>query len=120
MSHFHVKLLCLALSLTAVSAHAAGDLTGEMDALGANQDLMKKARAVDPENRVRVVQNRDVDRYNRVELGVNASLNEGGDSYVNTTSLGADLDYHVTPHWSLGVRYNNYSNTLSKEGKNVY
>ena len=120
MARATLRNTLLALCLSPLAAYAAEDLTNEMDALGANQDLVKKARAVDPDNRVRVVQNRDVDRNNRVEVGVNASLLTGGDSYVNTTSLGLNLDYHFNPHWSLGLHYSNYGNTLSSEGKNVF
>ncbi|MBX3021971.1 MAG: outer membrane beta-barrel domain-containing protein [Bdellovibrionales bacterium] len=115
------RLSLILLSLFAINAFAAkGDLTSEMDALGANKDLMKKARAIDPENRIRVVQNRDVDRRLRLEIGVNAALVEGGDPYVNTNTLGANLDFHITPRWSVGARYSNYTNTSTAEGKRVY
>lgn len=119
LSPFLLSLLTL---LTAVSAHAAAssqDLTGEMDALGANRDLIRKARAIDPENRVRVVQKRDVDRNLRFEIGASAALNAGGDPYTNTNLLGGLINFHLTPHWSLGVRYDNYANTLNSEGQRV-
>lgn len=115
------RLSLILLSLFAINAFAAQkDLTSEMDALGANKDLMKKAKAIDPENRIRVVQNRDVDRRLRLEVGVNAALVEGGDPYANTNSLGANLDFHITPRWSVGARYSNYSNSATAEGKRVY
>lgn len=98
----------------------AKDLTQEMDALGANKDLMKKARAIDPKNRVRVVQNREVDRYYRLELGLNYGMAAGGDPYVNTNVLGGHLDFHFTPRWSAGARYYNNSNSLNAEGKKVF
>jgi outer membrane immunogenic protein len=113
------RLSLILLSLLAVQAWAATDLAQEMDALGANKELMKKAQAIDPENRVRVVQNRDVDRYNRLELGLNTALVEGGDPYTNSNILGANLDFHITPRWSAGLRYSNYSNSLTDEGKRV-
>lgn len=113
-------LTLILLSLMTLNAFAAADLTGEMDALGANKDLLKKARAIDPQNRVRVVQNRDVDRRLRLEIGVNGALVEGGDPYVNTNVLGGSLDFHITPRWSVGARYSNYSNTMTSEGKRVY
>lgn len=115
------RLSLILLSLLTINAWAQkGDLTSEMDALGANKDLMKKARAIDPENRIRVVQNRDVDRRFRLELGVNAALVEGGDAYTNTTTLGGNLDFHITPRWSVGARYVNYSNSATAEGKRVF
>lgn len=114
------RLSLLLASLFALNAYAAGDLTSEMDALGANRELMKKAKAIDPKNRVRVVQNREVDRYFRLELGVNAGMVAGGDPYVNTNLLGGQLDFHLTPRWSLGARYLNSSNSLNAEGKKVF
>jgi outer membrane beta-barrel protein len=99
---------------------AAADLGQEMNALGANKALMRKARAIDPQNRIRVVQHRDVDRHYRLEIGVTAALDEGGDPYVSTSSLGGHLDFHFTPRWSLGARFNNYSNSLTSEGKRVF
>ncbi len=89
-------LSLIIISLLAFCASAA-DLTKEMDALGANKELMKKARAIDPNNRIRVVQNRDVDRYNRIELGVNGGMVTGGDSYINTNLVGGQMDFHITP-----------------------
>src|SRR4051812_9358463 len=114
------RLSLVLLSLLAINAWAAADLTQEMDALGANKDLMRKARAIDPENRIRVVQNRDVDRYMRLELGLNTALVEGGDPYTNSNILGGVLDFHITPRWSVGARYSNYSNSFTAEGKRVY
>lgn len=114
-------LSLLFVALFALNTWAAGDLTQEMDALGANKDLMKKARAIDPNNKVRVVQNRQVDRTMRLEVGLNYGMNAtGGDPYVNTTAFGGQMDFHFTPHWSVGARYSSYSNALNGEGKRVY
>lgn len=96
---------------------SAKDLTSEMDALGANKDLMKKAKAIDPQNRIRIVQNRDVDRYYRFEIGVNGGTVAGGDSFVSTNIVGGQLEFHVTPRWSVGARYFNVSNQMTGEGK---
>lgn len=115
MKHFSLIIL----ALFAVQAFASKDLTKEMDALGANKELMKKAKAIDPQNRIRVVQNRDVDRYNRIEMGINGGMVEGGDAYLNTNVLGGQLDFHLTPRWSIGGRYHNISNELTPEGKKV-
>src|SRR5438445_5618800 len=105
---------CMILTLAALlslNTWAAADLNQEMDALGANRDLMKKAKAIDPDNKVRVVQNREVDRNYRLELGVNYGANAaGGDPYVNTSAIGGQLDFHITPRWSLGARYTSYQN----------
>lgn len=113
------RLTLILISLMAFNAWS-DDLSGKMDALGANKDLMKKARAIDPHNRVRVVQNREVDRYWRVELGLNYGMATGGDPYVNTDILGGQMDFHITPRWSLGARYYNSNNNLNSEGKKVF
>lgn len=113
------SLTLVLLSLLAFNA-SADDLSGKMNALGANKDLMKKARAIDPHNRVRVVQNREVDRNFRLELGLNYGMAEGGDPYVNTSVLGGTLDFHITPRWSIGARYINSQNSLTTEGKQVF
>lgn len=113
------RLSLILISCLALNAWA-GDLTSEMDALGANRELMKKARAIDPQNRIRVVQNREVDRYYRMELGVNYGMAAGGDPYVNTNLLGGQLDFHFTPRWSMGARYYNASNALNSEGRKVF
>ncbi len=112
----HLSLILIALFT--MSTWAA-DLTQEMDALGANKDLMSKAKAIDPHNRVRVVQNREVSRTMRLELGVNYGMANGGDPYVNSNLLGGQLDFHITPHYSIGARYYNISNSLNAEGKSV-
>lgn len=112
-------LTLILISLFAINSWAAKDLTAEMDALGANKELMKKAKAIDPHNKIRVVQNREVDRNMRLEIGVNYGMNAGGDPYVNTSVLGGQLDFHITPRWSLGARYYNANNTLNDEGKKV-
>lgn len=112
-------LLILIATLMAFNAGAT-DLNSEMDALGANKDLMRKAKAIDPENRIRVVQHRDVDRYNRLEIGVGMGLAEGGETYVDTSLLGLQADYHFTPHWSLGARFYNDNNSLNPEGRKVF
>jgi outer membrane immunogenic protein len=113
MTRVALVLLCL----FTINAMAAGDLTGQMDALGANKDLMRKAKAVDPQNRIRVVQNREVDRNTRLEFGLGGGLATGGDAYTNTSTYGAQLDFHIVPQLSLGARYNQYSNSDSVEGR---
>lgn len=114
------SLILLLTSALALNAAAATDLSSEMSALGANKELMKKAKAIDPNNRIRVVQNREVDRTWRLELGLNYGTAAGGDPYVDTNLLGGTLDLHITPRFSVGARYYNANNSLSAEGKNVF
>lgn len=114
-----MKLLTLTLLLFSLAANAKS-VSQDMDSLGANQELLMKARAMDPGNRVRVVQSRLVDRNLRLELGVNYGMVAGGDSYLNTNNLGAQLEFHINPRWSVGARYYNSANTFTSEGKRMY
>lgn len=102
------------------SAPAKRINTDDIDSLGGNRPLMDMAQALDPENRARIVQRRTVDRYNRLELGIAYGGIAGGDPYVRTQSLGVNADFHITPHWALGLRYNDYGNSLTPEGQRMY
>lgn len=95
----------------------AGDLQKDLESLGGNKDILRRARALDPKNRLRVVQNRLVDRNMRLEIAAHYGSIAGGDPYLNTDNLGAQLEFHVSPRWSLGARYYSYSNSLSTEGE---
>lgn len=115
------SLILVLLAALSLPVFASQDLNNEMDALGANKALMLKAKALDPENRTRIVENREVDRTYRLELSVNyGGYAAGGDPYVLTSTFGGQADFHLNPHWSLGARYQTYNNTLTNEGKNVY
>lgn len=113
------------LILTLVTLMIAGqtvmaDVSDDMNGLGGNKELIRRAKAMDPKNKVRVVQNRTVDRDFRLEVGLNYGMVAGGDPYVETNNLGVNLDFHINPHWSIGGRYYNSSNQLSSEGKRVF
>ena len=75
---------------------------------------------MDPHNEVSIVQNRAVDRNMRLELGVNYGLVGGGEAYYQTQNLGANLDFHINPHWSVGARYYHSFNSLTSEGQAVF
>src|SRR4051812_29666977 len=113
-------LITLALTIGAV-ANAKGkkNLSQDMDALGGNQDLIERASAIDPRNTTRVVQKREVERDNRVEIGINDGIVAGGDPYTNTNNLGGQIDYHFSPKFSLGGRYYQSANTINSEGRRV-
>ncbi|MCB0365753.1 MAG: outer membrane beta-barrel domain-containing protein [Bdellovibrionaceae bacterium] len=95
----------------------AGDLQKDLESLGGNKDILRRARALDPKNRLRVVQNRLVDRNLRLEVAAHYGSMAGGDPYLNTDNIGAQLEFHINPRWSLGARYYSYSNSLSTEGE---
>jgi outer membrane beta-barrel protein len=113
-------LLLSLLVVLAPSMAFADDVLKDLDALGGNRELVNKARDLDPKNKVRIVQNRAVDRDMRLELGMNYGTVAGGDPYISTDNLGGRLDFHFTPRFSLGVMYYQSSNKLNSEGKRVY
>ena len=116
-----MKTLIFTLAAIFITSQAAlADVSDDMNSLGGNKELIRRAKAMDPKNKVRVVQNRSVDRDLRLEFGVNYGMVTGGDPYVHTNNLGVNLDFHFNPHWSIGARYYNSSNDLSSEGKRVF
>jgi outer membrane beta-barrel protein len=102
------------------SARAKNINMNEFDSLGSNQDIIEKAQALQPNNSMRIVQKREVDRNWRLELGPSIGMLNGGDAYVSTYSWGAQLDLHITPRWSIGARYASYKNDLTAEGRRAY
>lgn len=115
INYFLSVLFGLCISVNA----SAESLTKDLKGLGGNRDLILKARSLDPQNKVKVVQNRLVDRRNRLELGMLLGGVAGGDSYMTTSNRGLRLDYHFTPRWSFGVSYYQSQNTLTNEGQRV-
>lgn len=95
------------------------DFAKDVDGLGGNEDLMKMANSLNPEAKSRIVQERIVDRHNRLEVGINYGGTMGGTTYLETQNFGASLDYHITPRWAIGGRYFNYGNKLSPEGERM-
>lgn len=115
-----VILVSLSSALASAKSGKRIDFSKDVDHLGGNKALLEMAHAIDPENRARIVQKRAVDRYNRVELGVNYGSQFGGDAYVRTQNLGVSGDFHITPRWSIGARYYDYGNDLTAEGRRAF
>lgn len=113
------RMILTAILLFASLAHAQ-DLGDDLNALGGNEALMERAQALSPHNRVTIVQNRAVDRSLRLELGLNMTQASGGDPYLDTIQKGVMVDFHFSPRFSAGVRYNEYENALSNEGQRRY
>ncbi len=117
-----MKTLILSVCLIVSGlAHAADDegLLQDFDSLGGNDVLLEKARSLNPTSKVTIVQDRIVDRRNRLEISPEIGRTLGGDSYQVTHRFGANLHYHITPKWSLGVKYSYLTNRLSVEGENL-
>jgi len=99
--------------------NAGADVMKDFDGLGENKELFDKAKALHPEMSVVVVQDRVVDRRNRLEIAPEMVAVSGGDSYINTYGYGLSAHYHVSPWWSVGARYSYYTNKLTKEAENL-
>ncbi len=118
MKNSLLKLLSISALLLSSNAFAA-DLMKDFDSLGGNDVLLEKAQALNPEAEIRVVQDRVVSRRNRFELAPEFLSVLGGDAYNKTTTLGLNLNYHITPQWSLGLKYGYSFNALRPEGEHL-
>lgn len=122
MRFLNITQIFLAHSLLLLAANVsfAADLNTRVNSLGGNKELIRKAKALDPDNKMRVVQRRAVDRTLRLEFGVNYGLVSGGDPYLNSQTVGGLLDFHINPHWSVGARHYEHYNELTPEGRRVF
>jgi outer membrane immunogenic protein len=119
----YISAILLAIPLLLVlstAAHADQDVQKDFDSLGDNDALVERARAMDPHNSMDIVQQRLVDRNLRFEFGIGGGLVGGGDSFYDSETLNANLDFHINPHWSLGLRYARYYNQLTSEGQQTF
>jgi outer membrane immunogenic protein len=90
----------------------------DFETLGDNQVFVDRVKNMDADRKVRIVQNRAVDLNNRLELSIGYGMNgSGGDNYVTTTNIGGQLDWHFSPRWAIGLRYEKFYNELSKEAE---
>ncbi|MBN8542187.1 MAG: outer membrane beta-barrel domain-containing protein [Deltaproteobacteria bacterium] len=113
---FSLVTATLVFVVTTVPASAASDF----DSLGANEGIVKRARALNTKQQIQIVQKRAVDRDLRLELGIAYGGVAGGNSYLNSQPLMGALDFHITPRISVGFRYAQYANQLSKEGQSQF
>ena len=101
--------------LTSLIAHA--DIMKDFDSLGGNDVLVNRAKALEPDKDVKIVQNRIVDRRWRNEFSLGYNNVVGGDAYLQTQMLNLDYHLHINPHWTVGARYFSAFNQLSREGE---
>ena len=103
-------LLISALSISAF----AQTVENEFDNLGGNQIILDKARELNPDTKVEVVQDRIVPRKNRFEFAPEFSGTMGGDdTYTKSQSVGMNINYHINHRWSIGAKYNHTFNKLT-------
>jgi len=95
-------------------------LAKDLDSLGGNEALIGMADSLNPEIKSRIVQERIVERRNRLEVGINYGGVAGGTTYLQSQSLGFNLDFHITPRWALGLRYSDFNSRLTPEGARVF
>lgn len=116
------KLIAITLMwIAAVPAMAdKNSMLKDLDSLGSNKAIAERAKAIDGRNRVRIVQNRTVDRRLRLEVAMSYDQVAGGDTYLNSNNLGVMADFHITPRWSIGARYYDTRNSLTDEGKRQF
>ncbi|MCB0421475.1 MAG: outer membrane beta-barrel domain-containing protein [Bdellovibrionales bacterium] len=89
-------------------------LLKDFDTLGGNDILYQKAKALEPDKNIEIVQNRVVSRSLRHELlGEFASVLDG-DSYVKARSAGVNYQFHLNPRWSFGLKYEYGFNELTE------
>ena len=110
-------LVLLLVSVTAFAADDKKEPVADFDSLGGNTILLDRAKALEPEKNVSIVQSRVVDRRHRVEIAPEFAGTFGGDPYSRTKTVGLNLNYHFTPKFSVGVKYNYAFNSLTTEGE---
>ncbi len=120
MSRHFLKLTFILTLIAGSVVHAETDpLTADFDSLGGNKTLLERAKALEPDVAVTVVQKRFVSRTKRLEIAPEYSGTFGGDTYTRTQSLGLNLHYHFNPRWSIGAKYNQSYNKLTPEGESL-
>lgn len=120
MKKFLVLIFVWGTAAFAQEVEVAKDINQDFDSLGDNRIIMEKAKALNPEKEVSIVQDRIVSRRNRIEFAPEYSGTFGGDTYTKTQSLGLTTHYHFNPHLSVGLRYNHFFNQLTPEGKALF
>lgn len=98
-------------------ASKSGGLLKDFDTLGGNDVLLDKARALNPDSTISVVQDRVVSRRKRVELAPEFTNVLGGDAYNHTSGFALNAYFHINPHWALGAKYEYDTNSLRPEGE---
>ena len=95
-------------------------VSDDLNSLGVNRDLVKKAKKIRPGNKIKIVQKRAVDRHWRLEGSLGYGAIAGGNPYLDSRQLGFNLDLHITPRWSVGANHYRFDNDLSSEGSRFY
>lgn len=111
-----VALIALMFSFP-LFAEEVSDLEKKLDALNIPDD---KVTPVLSEDKLFVVNTRYSSLVNRHELSLMGANNFTADSHLSTQSAGLAYRYHINSKWSLGLRYNRYSNELTTAGQRLF
>ncbi len=98
-------------------AQSSKSLKEDLSELNDQTSIKQRIKNMDSSQKVRIVQNRSVDRNHRIELNGQIGMNNNGDSYVQTQNTGIGLQYHINPQWSVGFEYQKFGNKLTPEGE---
>jgi outer membrane beta-barrel protein len=112
-------LITVFLSCGLIASTAYAQVMEDFDSLGGNKALLERAKDLNPDSKVEVVQDRIVNRHHRFEISPEFGTVVSGDSFLSTLQTGVTAHYHFNPHWSLGLKYASMSNTLTKDGENL-
>lgn len=112
-----VAALLAGLCLWATAARA--QVSKDLESLGGNQAIEKRAAKLSSSHRSEVVQGRAVDLNNRLEVVGFYGPVAAGNSYLFTQNWGVLADWHFVPQFALGARYEQAFNSLTNEGKSA-
>lgn len=112
---------CTLFILISGSLYAADVLEG-FDSLGGNKVLLEKIKddaRMESEDRIEIVQKRSTNRISRWEFSPQYVHISKGSTYLNSSSSGFAVRYHINPRWSLGGQYSKFKNSLTPEAEQL-
>lgn len=112
-----MKKLLIITGISLLVSSAGADILKDFDSLGGNDVLVNRAKVLQPDKNVKVVQNRVVDRRWRNEFSAGYANVVGGDAYLHTQMLSLDYHLHINPYWAVGLGYFSAYNKLSNEAR---
>lgn len=115
-----IELLSVSALVLAATHAFAGTVSNELDSLGSNSQSIERASRLESRTRLGIVQGRAVNRRWRIEAGASYGPAAFGDSYLNSQQAAANLDLHINPKFSIGLRYAKAFNQLTAEGRSRF
>lgn len=117
-----MKLLFVTLLVLSTSAYSAekkekSELERKLESLNIPSD---KVSPLVSEEKLYVVNGRYSSLTNRHEITLFGARNFNADSHLETQQGGGTYRYHINSDWSLGYRYSEYDNKLSKAGEDLF